>query len=99
MNVYLDDIRVAPAGWWIVRSARQAVRLLKTGKVNAISLDHDLGEGKSAGCVVLDWIHKQVVLHHFCPPDIFIHTLNPVGKKKMEKVRALILQDWREKGK
>lgn len=33
MKVFLDDLRIPPAGWILVKTAREAIELLKTGKV------------------------------------------------------------------
>lgn len=42
MKVFLDDIRPAPAGWVLVKTAEEALALLRGGEVTEISLDHDL---------------------------------------------------------
>ena len=44
MKVYLDDIRETPEGWVRVYTAGEAIALLQTGRVQEISLDHDLGD-------------------------------------------------------
>lgn len=44
MKVYLDDERAAPADWVTARWPEDAIALLETGQVTAISLDHDLGD-------------------------------------------------------
>jgi hypothetical protein len=94
-KLYLDDTRKPPNGWWIIRSTRQAIRLIRAGRVEVISLDYDLGERRKNGCAVLDWLHKQVYLYDFKPPKILIHTMNPVGRQKMEKIKALIEKESR----
>lgn len=43
MNVYLDDERETPAGWLRAYLPDEVIKLLKTGKVKQLSLDHDLG--------------------------------------------------------
>jgi len=70
MRVWLDDIRPMPADFDIhVKTADDAIRLLQTGKVTAISLDHDLGEDpthtNNGGCVA-DWI-EQAAYHGKIP--------------------------------
>jgi hypothetical protein len=60
MRVYLDDTRTAPEGWVQARWPEEVIELLKTGQVEALSLDHDLGaEGPEAdfrtGYAVLSW--------------------------------------------
>jgi hypothetical protein len=43
MKVYLDDERPVPDGWIGCKTPSEAIELLKTGQVETISLDHDLG--------------------------------------------------------
>ena len=89
MKIYLDDERQAPEGWLQARWPEEVVELLKTGKVEAISLDHDLGECSTqyenprTGYDVLIWLERQVALHSFKPPEIFIHTMNVPARKRM----------------
>lgn len=42
-DLWLDDIRPAPAGWMHVKTVQQAKEALLTGRVRHASLDHDLG--------------------------------------------------------
>lgn len=88
MFLYLDDIRDPPDfGWTIVRTARQAIDLLKTNQVKVISLDHDLGENIESGYDVIKFIEEQAYINkEFNIPIIHIHTDNPVGRKNMELV-------------
>ncbi len=97
MKVYLDDIRPAPAGWWLAQSVKQAIRLISRGDVTVISLDHDLGENRKTGDKVLTWLYTQVARYGFAPPEILIHTMNPVGRQKMETVKKLIENFRKEK--
>ncbi len=46
MNVYLDDERQTPTGWVQVRWPDEAIKLLETENVEALSLDHDLGDAE-----------------------------------------------------
>lgn len=43
MKLWHDDIRPAPEGWVWARTNEQAQEHLLTGKVQEISMDHDLG--------------------------------------------------------
>lgn len=84
MRVYLDDERPAPAGWTQVRWPDEAIKLLETGEVTELSLDHDLGDDEiGTGYTVLLWIEKAVVLSSFTPPAITIHTANASARQKM----------------
>ena len=85
MKVYLDDIRKPPTGWKLVKWPNEAIKLLKTGKVEEISLDHDLGDDeRGTGYDVVLWIEKQVVTKKFNPPKIKVHSANVSARKKME---------------
>jgi hypothetical protein len=42
MKIYLDDIRTEPEGWVRVKTAQEAVELLKSNKVSEISLDNKI---------------------------------------------------------
>lgn len=84
MKVYLDDERMAPPGWQQVRWPEEAIEFLKTGVVEEISLDHDLGDdARGTGYDVLLWIEEAVVTCDFDPPVIQVHTANPPARNRM----------------
>ena len=85
MKVFLDDIRQPPdSSWYICRSYKEAIMNLETGMVEIISLDHDLGE-EMTGYDVAKWIEEKVWMDDdFCPPEILIHSANPVGRSNIE---------------
>ncbi|OGS93826.1 MAG: hypothetical protein A3K04_00875 [Gallionellales bacterium RBG_16_56_9] len=84
MKLYLDDERVAPEGWVQVRWPDEAIKLLLTGTVTHLSLDHDLGDDqRGTGYDVLLWIEQEVVQHKFVSPDIVIHSANPAASQRM----------------
>lgn len=91
MKVYLDDERKAPDGWVRVYWPDEAIELLKTGQVEEISLDHDLGDDEcGTGYDVVLWIEEEVALHRFTPPIIHVHTANSSARDKMLKgVRSI----------
>ena len=87
MKIYLDDVREAPEGWILIRTGESLIAILRAqeGKIEALSLDHDLGEGKMSGYEVLKWMEAQVFLYGYKPPKtILIHSDNPVGRKNMK---------------
>lgn len=85
MKVYLDDERQTPAGWTRVYWPDEAIALLQTGKVEEISLDHDLGDDdRGTGYDVVKWIEEQVVTCGFVPPVIRVHSANVSARTKME---------------
>jgi hypothetical protein len=85
LRVYLDDEREAPPGWFRVYTAAEAIELLQTGRVEEISLDHDLGPPDvGTGYDVVAWLEARVISDGFAPPLIRIHTANPVARVRME---------------
>lgn len=84
MKVFLDDKRPAPKGWVRTYLIDETIALLKTGKVNELSLDHDLGDDKrGTGYDVVLWIEYEVATNGFKPPIILVHSDNPSAKQKM----------------
>lgn len=85
MKVFLDDERVTPEGWTRVYWPGEAIRLLETGAVEEISLDHDLGDDdRGNGYDVILWIEEAVALRGFRPPKIYVHSSNASARAKME---------------
>ncbi|WP_458765923.1 cyclic-phosphate processing receiver domain-containing protein [Cupriavidus basilensis] len=85
MKVFLDDERTTPEGWHRVYWPEEAIRLLETGIVEELSLDHDLGDDKhGTGYDVILWIEEAVALRHFQPPRITIHSANSSAVEKMQ---------------
>jgi hypothetical protein len=85
MKVFLDDERVTPDGWTRVYWPKEAIRLLESGTVEEISLDHDLGDdARGTGYDVVLWIEEAVALRGFRPPKIFVHSANSSARAKME---------------
>ncbi|HTG01277.1 MAG TPA: cyclic-phosphate processing receiver domain-containing protein [Nitrospirota bacterium] len=85
MKLYLDDERMPPAGWKLVRWPEEAIAILKTGAVSALSLDHDLGDDRhGTGYDVILWIEQAVALEGFIPPKITVHSANASARQKME---------------
>ena len=64
MRVFLDDVRPAPEGWARAHTPEEVIGLLRSGRVEALSLDFDLGfrgeEERRTGEVVLRWIEERV---------------------------------------
>lgn len=86
MKLFLDDVREpAPLGfigYTVVKTYEEAIELLKTGKVEKASLDHDLGTEKT-GYDVICWMEENNVWPR---NGVIVHSQNPVGKQKMEVV-------------
>lgn len=93
LRVWLDDdlvYRVAPEGWTHVTTAWEAMRLLSTGLVVELSLDHDLGDDEinGRGIDIVNWLAEQQEIEGrlLWPRDgITLHTANPWGRDTMRK--------------
>ncbi|MPV68012.1 cyclic-phosphate processing receiver domain-containing protein [Burkholderia sp. BE17] len=84
MKVFLDDERETPAGWVRAYWPAEVIAMLKTGQVEELSLDHDLGNDEiGTGYDVICWIEEAVVLFGFTPPKIVVHSANSSAKAKM----------------
>lgn len=87
MKVYLDDTRMPEEGWVLTKTPAETIKLLETGQVEELSLDHDLGSDETIGTGydVLVWIEQRIVTTGFIPPEVIRpHTANPSAWVKME---------------
>ena len=96
MKIYLDDERPTPEGWVRVYTPEQAIWHLQAEsmleEVTCISLDNDLGLPLDAqglpreGYRVAEWIEARVAADvNYAPPEILIHTGNPIARKKIQQ--------------
>ena len=85
MRIFLDDERKTPDGWIRVYWPDEAIKLLETGNVTEISLDHDLGaDDRGTGYDIVLWIEEAVFSGSFTPPMIKVHSANTSARQKME---------------
>jgi hypothetical protein len=88
MNLWLDDVRVPPdcgngALWLWVKNYDEAIIALSLFDFDVISLDHDLGEGKT-GYDVACWIEEKAIGEDWpVTRNIKCHSANPVGRKRI----------------
>lgn len=92
--IYLDDERTPPKYWFIVRTAEECIELIREfwSRLQAISLDHDLGTEKDGHDVLL-WLEDAVhngLYRGRTLPKIYLHTGNVVGRQQMEAAIASI---------
>jgi hypothetical protein len=88
MNVWLDDLFEPSfdSGYDVhVKTAEEAIELLKTGKVRKINLDHDLGYGKT-GLDVAKWILEKAKSGELKYVECFVHTGNPLRLIEISKL-------------
>ncbi len=86
-KLWVDDRLAAPEGWVWAKGYKSAMRILEAEDYDfeIISLDHDLG-GKKSGYDILCKIEQRFNVYQNYTPFIGIHTANPVGMEKMQKV-------------
>lgn len=74
----------------------EAIRLLETGKITEISLDHDLGDEREngTGYFVAKWI--EVAAHNAWIPRLkwTVHTANPAGGRNIEHALLSADRSW-----
>jgi len=90
IKLWLDDERPAPQGWVRVYRADDVVRILSLYPVEAVSLDHDLGEGMLEGYHVMQYLENEAYAGRCIPKEIRIHTNNPPARQRMEAALAQI---------
>jgi len=81
--LWLDDKRPAPEGWEHVTTVYEAIALIKTGRVQKASLDHDLGAGLKTGYDLCLWMANNGKWPKEKPT---VHSSNPVGREAMQFV-------------
>jgi len=86
MKLFVDDVRDAPDfSWKVVRTYKEAIDVLKSEKVQILSLDHDLGEDLT-GYDIINWLEKKVYHEEIEPPKkILVHSANPVGAENIKR--------------
>jgi len=87
VNIWIDDLRPAPAGWHWVKTSQEALNLLGWAQllgadIDAVSFDHDLGGDDTSRRVVL-WMCEE----NYWPNTCHVHSQNNVG---VEWLRGMI---------
>lgn len=91
-SVFLDDLR-KPWGpeWLLVKTYDECIDVLKEGRIDHLSLDHDLSElhyggsldDEKTGYHVILWMAEN---ERWPSKSLTIHTMNPVGRQRMLQV-------------
>jgi hypothetical protein len=79
INVFLDDTRPCPKGFYLARTVEQCVQYLNNYKIDVLSLDHDLGFQQPTGFDLA----KYMVSRRLFANQIIIHSANPIGSLRM----------------
>ena len=87
VRMWLDDERPMPAGFDLhVRTAKEAIEAIKSGRVSEISLDHDLGgEENGTGYEVAKFIEEAAFQGALAPMRLVVHSANPVGANNIRR--------------
>jgi len=106
MKLWLDDERPAPVGFDIhVKTAGDAIRLIKSGRVTEVSLDHDLGRSDDpdispgTGYDVAVWLEENAHTGKLPRLTWNVHSANPVGRRRMEAALGNADKFWDQKEK
>lgn len=101
MKLWLDDERPVPdESWTLASTCEEAIELLKTGKVEEVSLDHDLGAAKETGYQVACFI-EEAAARGTIPVirRMAVHSANPVGRQRMKQALHGAYKIWRARGR
>lgn len=82
MNIYMDDMRKRPPGFVLARTTEECLLLLRSGPVQVLSLDYDMGPEEFSGGEVA----KRMVLEGLFPLEIYLHTSSLQGRKEMYEI-------------
>lgn len=98
MRLWLDDERPMPDGYTHqAYTAKEAIDLLETGKVECISLDHYLGENNGTGYEVACFIERSAFEGTLQSMRLKVHSQDPVGKQKIKIALQNAKRAWMEK--
>lgn len=93
--MWLDDERPMPKGYTHhVKTAEDAIILLKTGEVVECSLDHDLGKNSNTGYDVACWIEEQAHAGTLNSIRCRVHSQNAVGAKNIRMALNSAYRAW-----
>lgn len=94
--MWLDDLRPMPSRFnYHAKTADEAIKMLKSGKVIEVSLDHDLGPPEAGtGDDVAKWIEQSAFHGKLKQLDWNIHSANPVGVQNMKAALTSADRFW-----
>lgn len=95
ISIFLDDLRQTPSGFERTYTVPETIELIqdcldKNIDIDVLSLDNDLGDGETEGCVILDWMEEQFFEDESfpLPKKIVVHSDNAAARERMETVIA-----------
>lgn len=102
IGLYVDDERSLPEelcelGWTQSKTFHEALVKLELIEFESLSLDHDLGcfygHTELTGYHIVKWLVQRKMDGLYVPPDIRVHSANPVGVENMECMIERYLTD------
>lgn len=96
MRVWLDDERPMPESFDThAKTADECIELIKSGQVELVSLDHDLGMDFKTGYDVAKFIERYAYEggKRF---TVLVHTQNTVGRRNICLARLNAERFWRK---
>lgn len=98
MNVWLDDTRPMPFGYTHhCKHAYEAIDLLKTGEVQEINLDYDLGNDWESGLEVAQFIREGAEGGTLPKLQMYVHSSSHMANYLMFRVLSQALSAWKGK--
>ena len=95
ISIFLDDRRQTPKGFERTYTVAETIELIqdcqnKNIDIDVLSLDNDLGDGETEGCVIFDWIEEQFFedANFQLPNKIVVHSDNAAAREHMEMIIA-----------
>lgn len=87
LRMWLDDERPMPEGFNLhVRTAKEAIEAIRSGRVAVASLDHDLGgEENGTGYEVAKFVEEAAFQGALAPMNLSVHSANPVGASNIKR--------------
>lgn len=84
IKLYVDDLRDCPEGYTLARTVEEALQYLRSGEVDILSLDHDLGEDSNHNLLPTGYDLVKIICEEGLRANkIYLHTDNPVGRENM----------------
>ncbi len=83
MKLWIDDVREPPDEeiWLWAKTSDEALKILKTRRIDFIAFDFDLG-GDDTAYRIAEWIEARAKVG-IQPPGWAIHSQNPVGRVRL----------------
>ena len=94
MKLYVDDEREPPDYFELLaKNYDQAIAYIDSGVVTLISLDHDLGNGKT-GYDIAKYIEEGALNGTIKQMTFRVHSQNPVGRENIKAALRSAARFW-----